>query len=178
MGAIAPSSPLLAARLASVVPARQQCAVVELGGGTGVVTTQLRQRMSQDSQLFVVERDAQLAERLTARCAGAQVFNDDARNLRKLLSDVGISGVDSIICGLPWSLFTRQARAELLTAIRESLAPGGVFTTFAYVHTLLFPSARLFHVELQESFEEVLPTRAIVRNLPPAITYVCRRPRA
>lgn len=150
--------------------------MVELGGGTGAVTTEIRRRMTPESTLIVVERDAQLADRLRARYRDAQVFNDDARNLRKLLCDVGVDGVDSIICGLPWSLFNRTERGELLGAIRESLAPGGVFTTFAYVHTLTFPSARRFHVELRDGFDEVLPTRSILRNVPPAITYVCRRP--
>lgn len=176
VGAIAPSGSQLAVRLAAVVPSRDRSTVVELGGGTGAVTTQIRQRLAAGSTLLVVERDAQLADRLRGRYPDAKVFNDDARNLRKLLCDIGVDGVDSIICGLPWSLFSRTERGELLAAIRESLAPGGVFTTFAYVHTLTFPSARRFHVELREGFDEVLPTRSIMLNVPPAITYVCRRP--
>lgn len=178
VGAIAPSSPQLAARLAAVVPAHEPCTVVELGAGTGVITTRLRDRITAGSRLLVVERDEHLAAQLADRCAEARIFHDDARNLRSLLRDADIPAVDAIVCGLPWSLFTMAERGELLTAIRGSLAPGGVFTTFAYVHTLGFPSARRFHVELQENFDEVLPTRAILRNLPPAITYVCRRPRA
>lgn len=152
--------------------------MVELGAGTGVVTTQLRSRINADSRLLVVERDQTLADRLTELCPDAQVFHDDARNLPAILTAADIPAVDAIVCGLPWSLFTKVERAELLTAIRESLRPGGVFTTFAYAHTVVVPNARRFHVELEENFDEVLPTRVIVRNFPPAFTYVCRRPRS
>jgi phosphatidylethanolamine/phosphatidyl-N-methylethanolamine N-methyltransferase len=177
VGAIAPSSPFLAERLTAVVPALDKCTVVELGAGTGAVTGKILQRLNGDSQLIVVERDAKLAELLTSRCPSARVFNDDARNLPGLLSELDVVGVDSIICGLPWSLFTKQERTSLLSTIRRSLKPSGVFTTFAYLHALIFPSARRFHDELGANFEEVLPTRAILRNVPPAITYACRRPR-
>ena len=37
--------------------------------------------------------------------------------------------------------------------------------------------ARRFRALLDEVFDEVLTTRTVWRNLPPAVSYVCRRPR-
>jgi phospholipid N-methyltransferase len=37
--------------------------------------------------------------------------------------------------------------------------------------------ARRFRSLLRTRFDEVLPTRCVWRNTPPAITYVCRRPK-
>jgi hypothetical protein len=51
-----------------------------------------------------------------------------------------------------------------------------VFTTFAYLNTVIQPNSRRFLALLRETFDEVLPTRAIWGNYPPALTYVCRRP--
>lgn len=176
VGAIAPSSALLAERLATVVPRRRDAVVVELGAGTGAVTTKIDQRRSPESTFLVFERNPRLAEQLTRLAPTAHVA-DDARDLRKQLASTGCTAADAIVCGLPWAIFSAQEHDELLSAITDVLAPGGVFTTFAYVHALVLPQARRFRDELTARFDEVLPTRAVLRNLPPAITYVCRSPR-
>jgi phosphatidylethanolamine/phosphatidyl-N-methylethanolamine N-methyltransferase len=176
VGAIAPSSSSLADRLATVVPRRNGAVVVELGAGTGVVTAKIDQRRSPDSTFLVFERNEPLAAKLARLAPTAQVASD-ARDLRKQLADNGLTEADAIVCGLPWANFSTEEHDELLGTIIDVLAPGGVFTTFAYVHALVLPQARLFRDELAARFDEVLPTRAVLRNLPPAITYACRSPR-
>ena len=64
----------------------------------------------------------------------------------------------------------------IVDATARSLRPGGSFTTFAYVHALSMNRARQFRALLGEVFDEVLTTRTVWWNLPPAVTYVCRRP--
>jgi phosphatidylethanolamine/phosphatidyl-N-methylethanolamine N-methyltransferase len=176
VGAIAPSSSVLGDRLAAVVPRSDDAVIVELGAGTGVVTARIELRRSPQSTFLAFERDPQLAMELKRQSSGVQVILDDARRLRLHLEQRGLTTVNAIVCGLPWANFSDQEQSELLGVITRVLGPGGVFTTFAYVHALVLPQARQFRDALSARFDEVLPTRAVLRNFPPAITYVCRRP--
>lgn len=176
VGAIAPSSPALAARLAAVVPRRDDAVIVELGAGTGVVTTRIDTRRSPESTFLAFELNPRLAREVQRQVPRAHVIADDARNLRMHLEEQGLTTVDVIVCGLPWANFSEREQSDLLGAITDALGSGGVFTTFAYVHALVLPQARRFRDALTARFDEVLPTRTVLRNLPPAITYVCRAP--
>ncbi|MGH3795674.1 MAG: class I SAM-dependent methyltransferase [Pseudonocardiaceae bacterium] len=176
VGAIAPSSFVLGDRLAAVVPRKDDAVIVELGAGTGVVTARIDIRRSPASTFLAFERNPQLAIEVRRAAPRAQVIADDARRLRVHLEEQGLTTVDAIVCGLPWANFSEQEQSDLLGTITDALGSGGVFTTFAYVHALVLPQARRFRDALAARFDEVLPTRAVLRNLPPAITYVCRTP--
>ncbi len=176
VGAIVPSSFALGDRLAAVVPRRDDAVIVELGAGTGVVTARIERRCSSKSTFLAFERNPRLAMEVTRQAPHAQVIADDARKLRSHLEKRGLTTVDAIVCGLPWANFSAAEQSALLDVITSVLGTGGVFTTFAYVHALVLPQARQFRDALAARFDEVLPTRAVLRNLPPAITYVCRTP--
>jgi phosphatidylethanolamine/phosphatidyl-N-methylethanolamine N-methyltransferase len=178
VGAITPSSLALGDRLAAVVPRRDDAVIVELGAGTGVVTARIEPRRSPKSTFLAFERNPQLATEVRRQVPHAEVIADDARKLRSHLEERGVSTVDAIVCGLPWANFSGAEQSELLDVITSVLGDGGVFTTFAYVHALVLPQARQFRDALTARFDEVLPTRAVLRNFPPAITYVCRTPLA
>jgi phosphatidylethanolamine/phosphatidyl-N-methylethanolamine N-methyltransferase len=177
VGAVAPSSPQLAARLAAVVPRVGQPVVVELGPGTGSVTTAIEYRLGGGGRHVAVEIDPVLANYLRAEHAGVEVLVGDAAELERLLVEHQVPAVDAVVSGLPWSLIAADVQRAIVDATARSLGPGGCFTTFAYVHALSMTQARQFRALLGEVFDEVLTTRTVWWNLPPAVTYVCRRPR-
>lgn len=176
VGAIAPSSFSLGDRLATVVPRKDDAVIVELGAGTGVVTAMIDIRRSPKSTFLAFERNPALAREVMRQAPRAQVISDDARNLREHLAKHHLATVNAVVCGLPWANFSATEQGELLDAITDVLDTGGVFTTFAYLHALALPQARRFRDTLTTRFDEVLPTRTVFRNIPPAITYVCRAP--
>ncbi|MGH3827502.1 MAG: class I SAM-dependent methyltransferase [Pseudonocardiaceae bacterium] len=177
VGAVAPSSPHLAARLAAVVPRRGQPVVVELGPGTGSVTTAIEHRLAGRGRHVAVEIDPVLARYLRAEHAGVEVLVGDAADLERLFAEHQVPAVDAVVSGLPWSLINTDVQRAIVAATARSLRPGGCFTTFAYLHALSMSRARQFQTLLDEVFDEVLTTRTVWWNLPPAVTYVCRRPR-
>lgn len=178
VGAVAPSSAGLADCLAGIVPSTGTPTVVELGPGTGSVSAGVERRLPPSGRHLAVEIDPILAERLRSRQAGLEVINGDAAELTALLAARGVDTVDAVVCGLPWSLFAPEAQRAILGQIGSVLAPGGAFTTFAYLHAKALGGAKRFRRLLDESFDEVITTRAVWRNLPPALVYVCRRPRS
>jgi phosphatidylethanolamine/phosphatidyl-N-methylethanolamine N-methyltransferase len=182
VGTLLPSGPELARRLAAVVPragpAERPIVVVEVGAGAGAVTGAIAEQVDQDAVVIAVEKDPELAERLRALELGVQVVTADAATLPAILAAHGVERADAIISVLPWTLFGPQQQRGLLTTFTAALQADGVFTAAAYSLGYWTPAARRFRRELNQAFGEVLPTRTMWRHLPPAMTYVCRRPGA
>ncbi|MFI5911702.1 class I SAM-dependent methyltransferase [Dactylosporangium sp. NPDC051541] len=177
VGAIAPSAGPLCRRLALVVPATRPVTVVELGAGTGVVSDAIGRRLRPGSRHIAVEIDERLAARLRARRPHLEIVVGDAADVGAILTARGIEQVDAVVSGLPWSLIPADRQGRILSDVGRLLGPGAAFTTFAYLHALPLPGARRLRRLLHESFDEVITSRGIWRNTPPALTYVCRRPR-
>jgi phosphatidylethanolamine/phosphatidyl-N-methylethanolamine N-methyltransferase len=177
MGAIAPSSPRLGAVLASVVPRAGSPVVVELGPGTGAVSAVIAEKLPPGARHLAVELDPDMVAFLQRTRPGLEVVPGNAANLGALLGERGITSVDAVICGLPWALFDDSTQTELLGEISRAIGSTGAFTTFAYLHGMTLGAARRFRRTLRDTFDEVLVTATVWRNVPPAFVYVCRRPR-
>ncbi|MGH3939902.1 MAG: class I SAM-dependent methyltransferase [Pseudonocardiaceae bacterium] len=180
VGTLLPSGPELARRLAAVVPrsgpAERPMVVVEVGAGDGAVTWAIVERAGPDAVVIAVEKDPGLANRLRARASGVRVITADAGTLPAILVGQGVRRADVIVSVLPWTLFGPQQQRELLDTFSAALQADGVFTAAAYSSGYWTAAARRFRSELERTFSEVLPTRTMWRHVPPAMTYVCRRP--
>lgn len=178
IGAVAPSSPWLSARLASVAPSQGSPVVVELGPGTGAVSAMVSRRLPAGARHLAVELDPKMAAYLSRAHPGVEVINGDAAKLGSLLAERDVHKVDAVISGLPWSLFDRDTQRSILAQVVTVIGDTGVFATFAYPQGMPLPAARRFRAALHDTFDEVVVTRTVWRNLPPAFCYLCRRPRA
>lgn len=178
MGAVAPSSARLGAVLASVVPTAGSAVVVELGPGTGAVSAVIAERLPAGARHLAVELDPDMVAYLRRTRPDLEVVHGDARQLGALLAGHGVDHVDAVICGLPWALFDDPTQTEILAEISRAIGTTGAFTTFAYLHGMALGAARRFRLTLRETFQEVLVSATVWRNVPPAFVYVCRRPHA
>ncbi|MGH4010693.1 MAG: class I SAM-dependent methyltransferase [Pseudonocardiaceae bacterium] len=180
VGTLLPSGPELARRLAAVVPrtgpAGRPSVVVEVGAGAGAVTGAIAEQADQSAVVIAVEKDPELAEQLRSRDLGVRVVTADAATLPAILAAHGVDRADVIVSVLPWTLFGPRQQREFLTIFAAALQADGVFTAAAYSWGYWTPAARRFRRELEQAFGEVLPTRTMWRHVPPAMTYVCRRP--
>lgn len=177
IGAISASSPRIAVLLASVVPTVGEPVVVELGPGTGAVSSAIAARLPRGARHVAVELDAGMAAFLRQRHTGVDVVNADACHLSELLAARSIPRVPAVVSGLPWSLFDSSTQDCILQQIAEAIGQQGVFTTFAYTHARMLPSARNFRRALQRTFAEVQVSRLVWQNMPPAFSYICKQPR-
>ena len=141
VGAICASSPRLAARMAAWVDTAAPGVVVELGGGTGVITAALLARGVAPERLVVIEQSAALAAHLRRRFPHIHVVHGDAAELARLAAGAdwpcrGADGaplpVQCIVSGLPLMSSPLPVRQRILQAGAQALAPGGRLLQFTY----------------------------------------------
>ena len=177
VGAVMPTSDGMAELLTRIVPRTGTPVVVELGPGTGAVTGVIDDRLPAAARHIAIELDPEMASYLQRTHPGLEVIEGNAVKLGALLAERDLGHADAVVSGLPWSLFDDDMQETILGQIAELVGPTGAFTTFAYRHGLLLPAARRFRRALRETFDEVLISATVWRNVPPAFVYVCRRPR-
>lgn len=177
VGAAWPSSQNLAGVLAEVVPCRGRPIVLELGAGTGAVSSAISRRLPAGGRHIAIEIDPRLADHLERAYPHITVRRGDAAQLERLLSGAAVDRADAVVSGLPWSLFDEDRQRRILTQVCRALTPGAGFSTFAYLHALPLAGARRFRRLLHAYFDEVVITRTVWGNLPPALAYVCWHPR-
>lgn len=175
-GSPAPSSRRLAEQLASLLPDSGAPTVVELGAGTGALTTQIHRRLPAGSRLMAVEVDEVLAAHLAAELPGIDVRRGDADQLPTLISAAGIARADVIVTSLPWTLLPPRRRDALLDAIAAVLTPEGMATA-VLTRTALPNRARELRRAFAARFADITMTPTVWRNIPPAAVLVARRPR-
>jgi phosphatidylethanolamine/phosphatidyl-N-methylethanolamine N-methyltransferase len=177
VAAVAPSGARLADLVAAPVPRDGDPLVVELGPGTGAFTAAVQSRLAGRGRHLAVEINERFAGPLAARFPRVDVAVADARRLPDLLAQRGHRQADVIVSGLPWAAFGASTQDDLLAAVTGALAPDGAFTTFAYTFSRGAPPARRLRQSLSARFEEVVTSRTVWANMPPAFVYFCRRPR-
>jgi len=178
IAAVMPSSAAMAAVLSVSIPESGEPVIVELGAGTGACTGVIQHRLGGRGRHVAVEVNPTLAELLTERYPNVEVVCGGAKDLPEFLADRGTPSADVIISTLPWVAFAPSAtQRPLLATLVESLVSGGAYTQAAYAWTRWAPAARRQLRQLQASFEEVVISETIWRNVPPARAYIARRPR-
>lgn len=175
VGALSPSSRALALAMIDRFDLRHAATVVELGAGTGAFTGLILEQIGKDTKFIAMELDRIHARSLKRRFTGVTVYNDSAERLADYLQQN--QRADYIISGLPWANIPADCQERIMEAILASLAPSGIFTTFAYLHARWLPKARQFRRALEERFARVETSSIIWRNLPPAFVYRCREAR-
>lgn len=174
-GAIAASSPGLARVITSEIGLETATTVVELGPGTGAFTGRIIKTIPTNATFFAVELNTEIVKAFQKRYPDVKIHTECATKLVELLKKENVESVDVVVSGLPWAAFPDQLQEDILGAVVESLAPGGVFTTFAYLQGLLLPAGKKFRKRLDDNFSSVAKSKTVWANLPPAFVYRCRK---
>jgi phospholipid N-methyltransferase len=174
-GAIAPSSKRLARKLVEASRVSEARDILELGPGTGVVTREILETMKPDARILAIEHSREFVSDLSSRYPDASVVHGCASELKKHSQKHGFTAADSIISGLPWTIFPTAMQAAILRDSRDLLRPGGVFVTIACFGPHLLPSGKAFRQILDATFSQVVRGSVLLRNVPPAFVYACSR---
>lgn len=168
IAAIAPSGRALSQLITrEVEPAHGP--VLELGPGTGVFTRALLERGVGESELTLIETEADFGDLLRQRFPRARVLNLDAARLARAGVFAG-PVVGAVVSGLPLlSMPLRKVMAILAGAFVYLRADGG-FYQFTYGPRCPVPRPLLDRLGLKAT-----RIGGTLRNLPPASVYRIQR---
>ncbi len=166
-GALCPSSDALSNEMVSALSEdiMRKGIFVELGAGTGSVTSALLRHGMPPERLFVVERSKDLADCLKKRFPQANILCCGAEEIRPYL---GGQKVSAIISSLPFRCLPIETSVSVMALIEEILEPGGLYIQYTY-------SLRGRVPFVPDSFCR-LKTKFVLCNIPPAFVAVYRKP--
>ena len=167
IGAVAASSPELAAAMARHIPLGTDGYVVELGGGTGPVTRAILDTGIAPERLIVVERDPVLHRHLAARYPAVRVLQGDAMHLQQLLRREGIQPVKAIVSSLPLLSMKKAIQHRIGSQAFAVLEPGAPLIQFTYG---FFSPLNRRLLGVSGSVED-----RVLQNLPPASVWLYRK---
>ncbi|MBR1273523.1 class I SAM-dependent methyltransferase [Bradyrhizobium sp. AUGA SZCCT0283] len=167
MGAVMPSSKLLARTMAQYVDVDSKGPVIELGPGTGAITNALIEHGVDQKRLVLVEYNPGFCALLRDRYPQAKVVQGDAYALRDSLGEVLDAPASAVVSGLPLVTKPMLTRLKLIRDAFLALAPGAPFVQFTYSVAPPIPKS-LPGVSTEAS-------ERIWMNLPPARVWVYRK---
>ncbi len=191
IGAIAPSSSLLAKAIVNPLAQRLSgpVSVLEVGPGTGSFTSRILEHLRDGDHLDIFEvnpkfclflRDSLQKAGLGERGIRWELFNADICTLDKPIQ------YDYIISGLPLNNFNPSTVAEILEILIDHLSPAGVLSYFEYVLLQNFKARVLRSTDRDRVLEVTNTVRTFNKkyqydcnhvwwNLPPAKARHCRK---
>ncbi len=131
IGAALPSSQRLSRKMAQQLPDSKSGVVVELGGGSGVVTKALLEQGIEAQRLIIFERSFILAAHLRQQFPEVRIICGDARYISKYLHDPGLH-VTAIVSSLPLRSMPEEVLTDISLQLQKCLIPGSVFIQFTY----------------------------------------------
>jgi len=141
--------------------------VVELGPGTGAITSALIEHGIEQKRLVLVEYNPGFCALLRDRYPQARVVQGDAYTLRDTLWNVLSVPATAIVSGLPLVTKPMPMRLRLVRDAFAALTPGAPFVQFTY--SVVPPIPKSLPGVSAEASERIW------MNLPPARVWVYRK---
>lgn len=135
--------------------------IVEYGPGDGVITKEMLKRLPPDGKLVAIETNKEFCKHLKEDIDDPRFTLVEGSVLDlspHLLEKTGLSRIDAIISGIPFSFFKPKDRESIVEKTAAAISPGGAFIVYQYsllMAKLLKRHFRSFSYELE------------LRNLPP-----------
>lgn len=165
IGAVLPSSRSVARAMARELPMRELPGrggtVLELGGGTGALTSGLLEAGHDPKTLLVVEREAALAAALRRRYPRVRVVEADAREIGRVLDELQIASFAGVVSSLPIKWFDLADQRAIVEACFARMPADGVFLqlTNALVSPLPMRALGLEGIEVVRLWGHVPPVQ-------------------
>jgi phospholipid N-methyltransferase len=180
---LCPSSKSLAGALLRSVDFDSSTVIVELGSGTGAVTSEILRRMSPDCRLYALDINPAFVSYLRRKIQDPRLVPilGPAEHLGSILRREGVRSADAIVSSLGLSTMPHELRCAIVRQLRAHLNKRGVLTQFQYVHAHGSPrwlsNLGVFRFAEEEFLRQHfggVRTERVFRNFPPATVFTCR----
>lgn len=170
VGAIAPSSPELAAKMIEGITPNEDNVVLELGVGTGAITKFLQDVIPNKNSYLGIELDKNLVKTLNRNFDELKIVTGNACDAYSIHKKSGLGKVGYIICCLPFVSLPNEVGERILMQVDRFMQKGCTFRTFQYAHGYYMPSAIKLREFMRNHYGKSRRSRLIVKNVPPAYT--------
>src|ERR1043166_345879 len=170
VGAIAPSSPELVAKILDGIHPDDQNIVLELGVGTGAVTKFLQDIVSSKNSYLGIEVDPELVATLNRKFPDMNIVCGNAADACSIHSGSGLGKVRYVVCCLPFVSLPKEISESVLTEIEKFMDEGCELRIFQYAHGYFLPPAIKLREMLKNRYGKSHRSPLVLKNFPPAFT--------
>lgn len=170
VGAIAPSSPELAAEMLQGIHPDDHNIVLELGVGTGAITKFLRDVIPSKESYLGLELDADLVNTLNVKYPDMNIVCGNAAEAYSIHSSSGLGKVRYVVCCLPFVSLPKDISGMVLVEIEKFMDEGCELRIFQYAHGYFLPPAIKLRESLKTRYGISRRSPLILKNVPPAFT--------
>ncbi|WP_161520545.1 class I SAM-dependent methyltransferase [Bacillus cereus] len=169
VGAVMPSSKQLAKNMVIPISFANANCIIEYGPGTGIFTEELIRNKHSKTILIVIEENKLFYTELKKKYGHMErvhIIHGSAANVKRYLLQHGISKVDYVISGLPFTSLPVKVSKNILKKTAQILGEEGKFITFQYTKI----KYNFFH-----SFFNKIQMKKVYWNIPPAYVFTCSK---
>jgi len=170
VGAIAPSSPELAAEMLQGIQPDDHNIVLELGVGTGAITKFLRGAIPSKDSYLGIELDGDLVSSLNENFPDMNIICGNAAEAYKIHAESGLGKVRYVVCCLPFVSLPKEISESVLAEIEKFMGEGCELRLFQYAHGYYLPPAIRLREFLKNRYGKSKRSPLILKNVPPAFT--------
>ncbi len=170
VGAIAPSSPELAAQMLKKIEPDSDNIVLELGVGTGAITKFLRDVLPSRDSYLGLELDSDLVNTLNKNYPDMNIICGNAAEAYSIHKSSGLGKVRYVVCCLPFVSLPKEISESVLVEIQKFMDEGCELRIFQYAHGYFLPPAIKLRESLKTRYGTSQRSPLILKNVPPAFT--------
>lgn len=168
IGSVIPSSRFLVNELMRSIDFKNAKCIVEYGPGTGTITLEILKRAKKDARLLCFETNRKFCNYLRKNIKDDRltVINDSAENIKRHVNNSGISKVDYVISGLPFSTLPEGKKSAIIEQTKGTLKSEGKFVVYQFLSS--------FKKSISSYFSRI-STKFVPLNIPPCFVFVCEK---
>ena len=170
VGAIAPSSPELAAEMLQGIEPDDNNIVLELGVGTGAITKFLRSAIPSRGSYLGIELDGELVNTLNRNYPDMNIICGNAADAFSIHRRSGLGKVRYVVCCLPFVSLPKDVSDDVLAEIQKFMSDGCELRIFQYAHGYFLPPAIKLRELLKVRYGKSRRSPLVLKNMPPAFT--------
>ena len=170
VGAIAPSSPELAAELLQGISPDEDNIVLELGVGTGAITKFLQDVIPNKDAYLGIELDRDLVDNLHGKFNDMNIICGNAAEAYTIHQNSGLGKVRYVVCCLPFVSLPKEISESVLLEIEKFMDEGCELRIFQYAHGYFLPPAIKLRELLKNRYGKSKRSPLVLKNVPPAFT--------
>ncbi len=170
VGAVAPSSPELAAEMLVGIKPDENNIVLELGVGTGAITKYLQQIIPNRQSYLGIELDTEMVKTLGQKYADLNIVCGNAAESYRIHQESGLGKVRYLVCCLPFVSLPKEVSESVLLEIERFMDEGCELRIFQYAHGYYLPPAIKLREFLRNRYGKSKRSPLVLKNVPPAFT--------